>query len=284
MGTSGTDRAMIASLDSTDQWKKVARAGWVARGLSYSVAGLLTLSLVRGTTATGADADQQGALQAIASRATGPYLLIALAIGLGLFALWQGAQFPQLDGHDLDTWLERGAKVIGVVFYGSLAFTALRLAFGDRDSTQGSRWSVERAISWALESFAGRIATVIAAIAVAAVAARRGARTVTGDLDDDLDFENASPNERRFVELLGRAGEVGRAVSFLIISWFLGVAAWNDDASQAGGLGKSLAQATRTTVGATLTAITGIGFVLFGLYSMFSARHRRLDLDEASGT
>lgn len=262
-------------------WKKIARAGWVARGFSYSVAGLLTISLVVGSRSTPEDADQQGALKAIADRTSGPFLLMALAVGLALFAFWQGAQFPQLDGNGFDTWLERAAKVIGVFFYGSLAFTAARLAVG-AGSNGSSRWSVERAISWAMQNPGGRIAVAVAALVVAGVATRRGSRTITGDLDDDLDFEKASLKEQRAIEWLGRAGEVGRALSFLIISWFLIHAAWTGNAAEAGGLNDSLAQATRSTLGAALTAITGAGFVLFGLYSMFSARHRRLDLDETT--
>lgn len=258
-------------------WKKVARAGWVARGFSYSVAGLLAMSLVRGSPAGSEDANQSGALQAVADLPMARVLLGALSVGLALFAFWQGARLPQLSGNDLNTWLERGAKVIGVVFYGSLAITAARLTVsGGAGGSGSSRWSVERAVSWTMQHPAGRVATAVAATAVAAIAVRRGLRSVTGDLDDDLDFEHASPTEQRLVEWLGRLGEVGRSVSFLIIAWFLAQSSWTGNAAEAGGLDKALVQATDGTIGATLVVVTGIGFVLFGLYSMFSARHHRL--------
>ncbi len=263
-------------------WKKIARAGWVARGVSYSAAGLITLSLVRGSSAGSEDADQQGALRAIADTSIGPILLVALALGLALFSFWQAAQFLQLDGTEFDTWLERVAKVIGVFFYGSLAFTAARLVVSSADTSGGGRWSVERAISWALQNPAGRVAIAIAALIVTAVALRRGARTFTGDLDDDLNFEKASDTERRLIELLGRTGEIGRALSFLIIAWFLIRAAWTGASAEAGGLSKSLVSATDSMIGAVLVVVAGLGFIVFGLYSIFSSRHRRLDFADAT--
>ena len=66
--------------------RALARAGLVARGVVYGVIGVLALKLALGS--GGKTTSQTGALQTIASEPFGEVLLVALAIGLGAYALW----------------------------------------------------------------------------------------------------------------------------------------------------------------------------------------------------
>jgi Domain of Unknown Function (DUF1206) len=65
----------------------VARVGLVARGLVYAVIGLLALKLAIGD--GGSAHSQRGALETISRQPFGAVLLIALAAGLGAYAIWQ---------------------------------------------------------------------------------------------------------------------------------------------------------------------------------------------------
>ncbi|MBA3747067.1 MAG: DUF1206 domain-containing protein [Solirubrobacterales bacterium] len=65
----------------------LARAGLVARGVSYGIIGILALKLAFGS--GGETTSQQGALQTIAGEPFGQVLLIAMAVGLAGYAIWR---------------------------------------------------------------------------------------------------------------------------------------------------------------------------------------------------
>lgn len=260
--------------------ERVGQLGWVARGVSYVVMGIITIRLAVGSSFGTEEADQAGALQALSNAPGGTLLLLVLAVGLGIFAAWQAAQLFGMGGIDISDWLERLAKASGIFFYGSLVWTAIEITRRGQ-SSEGS-WTVDRISAWALQNPAGRVAVAAAGVVVIAIAGRRGRRTVTGDLDDDLDLDAAGPTAASVVEWLGRAGEVGRAISFMIIGGLLVSAALQDRPSDAGGLDQSLTRAASSTFGEVLVFVTGVGFVLFGAYSVGSARYRRLEIVDAS--
>lgn len=264
----------MRSIDTTALPTRIARSGWVARGVVYVLVGVLAIGLLEGPRFDQEDADQAGALQAVAQGPWGSAVLVALAAGLALFGLWQGTQLWLLDGSDLDTWLERIAKAFGIAFYLSLAWTAVNLAVGEPHQ---QTWTVERAASWTLGRPLGRIGIAVAAAIVIGTAARRGARTITGEFPDDLRLADADQAVRPIVSWLGRLGEVGRAASFAIIGWFLLMAAWSGRSSEAGGLNETLLDTATSGPGRVLVAITAIGFILFGVFSVASAPYRDLD-------
>src|SRR3954449_5223713 len=80
MGATATTRPPVAV-----GW--LGRAGLVARGVVYAVVGILALKLALGD--GGKATSQQGALKAVAQQPFGKFLLVALAIGLGGYALWR---------------------------------------------------------------------------------------------------------------------------------------------------------------------------------------------------
>src|SRR6476619_1642488 len=65
----------------------LARAGLVSRGVVYAIVGVLALKLALGD--GGKTTNQQGALKTVAQQPFGKFLLVALAIGLGGYAIWR---------------------------------------------------------------------------------------------------------------------------------------------------------------------------------------------------
>ena len=68
----------------------LARAGLVAKGITYAIVGALAFQVA--FDAGGKLEDRPGALQAVAESTLGRFLLGALAVGLGGYALWCFAQ------------------------------------------------------------------------------------------------------------------------------------------------------------------------------------------------
>ncbi|NNF55798.1 MAG: DUF1206 domain-containing protein [Acidimicrobiales bacterium] len=255
----------------------LARTGWAARGISYVISGGIAVALAAGLFTE--DADQKGALRLVADATGGSALLLLLGAGLALFAIWEATHLLVMRGLDVLTWLDRIGKLIGILFYGSLALTAIRLAL--LSSSSDAKWTVERLSATALQYPLGRVALAFAGGVVAAIAIRRGRRTLTGDYSDDLKLQSAGDAERQLIDGLGRAGELGRSLSFVLIAVFLMVAGWQGQATEAGGLDSTLRQTTQTTGGSVLVAITGLGLVAYGLFCVASARHREMPVDSA---
>ncbi len=256
----------------------LARLGWAARGVSYVISGGIAVALAAGLFTQ--DADQKGALRLVADATGGSVLLVLLGVGLALFALWETTYLLVMRGLDVLTWLDRVGKLIGIFFYGSLAVTAIRLAL--LSSSSDAEWTVERLSAIALQYPLGRLALALAGGVVAAIAIRRGRRTFTGDYSDDLKLQSAGDTEGRLIDGLGRSGEFGRSLSFILIAAFLVIAGWQGQATEAGGLDSTLRQTTQTTGGSLLVALTGLGLVAYGLFCIASARHREMPVAASS--
>ncbi len=254
------------------------KVGWWARGLSYVGVGVLAIWISSGTLQAPEDADQAGAIELVAKAPGGWVLLVALAVGFFLFATWEAIAFTVTDQTGKDVLLLRVGKVVGVLVYGSLAWTASSLAWRTLQSTPnsgGGSWTVERATSAVIGHPLGRVAVMIAACIVLVVAFRRGNRVRTGSFSDDLKLD-LSDQRQKVIDRIGRIGEVGRAISFVLIAYFLAAAAWQGHGSEARGLDAALQETSGSALGRAAVAIVGTGMIAYGVFCAASATHRDL--------
>ncbi len=87
-GRTASDTAQKAA--DSKPLELVARAGLIAYGLVHLLIGWIALRLAWG--GSGEEADQSGALQALAQQPFGPVLLWSVAVGLVALAAWQASQ------------------------------------------------------------------------------------------------------------------------------------------------------------------------------------------------
>ena len=76
--------------------------------------------------------------------------------------------------------------------------------------------------------------------------------------------------------MLGRVGYAALGIVFIEIGVFLVVAALRHDPNQAQGLGGALRVMEQQPFGRLLLAIVALGLVAYGVYSVASARYRRV--------
>ena len=117
----------------------LARAGLVAKGLTYCIVSALAINVA--VSGRGELEDRPGALHDVAQSTWGRILLAGLAVGLAGYAIWRFAQ--ALLGRTLETGEREGAlKRIGSaargVLYAWLAFLCAELVFDADDSGQGN--------------------------------------------------------------------------------------------------------------------------------------------------
>ena len=123
---------------------KLARLGWLAKGIVYLLAGVLVLGLLQRSlgwsdSAGGQEASPTGALNEVADTSWGPALLWALAIGLFLYAAWRviSALLPGSGG--AESWARRIGYLCSAALYALLGVTAVALARREQGQPMATR-------------------------------------------------------------------------------------------------------------------------------------------------
>lgn len=261
----------------------LGRAGWVAKGVVYGLAGVLALPIAldgRGgespAPASG-EASRSGAVETVAESPAGSLLLLALAVGLVLYALWRLTTALLPGENDLDTWVHRAAYAGSAIVYGALSWVALDFVIGGSSGGSGGGQShIERVSRFTLEESGGRWLLGIAAVVGLASAAYFIYKGVTKKFLEQIDLGGAGPGERAFITQSGRLGWIGRAITVGLVSVFVLSAALTSDPSDAKGLDSALRDTADETLGSALVLAAGLGLIAYGVFAAVSARRRLL--------
>lgn len=255
------------------EFKWLARAGLVARGVSYCIVGILALQLAFGW--GGKATTQRGALLTIAEQPFGRALLIAMVIGLAGYAFWRLVRAGIGHGtQDSDNAGERIAGVASGLAYATLALTAVKIVIGANSG--GGTNSPKKTTGGVLDWTGGT--TIIAAIGVIliAVALYQGYKGVSKKFLEDSNTAQMSSGVQRGFTALGVFGHLARMVVFGLIGYGLIQAALNYNPRDAIGLDGALSQVADYSYGPLLLAVVAVGLIGFGLYSIADARYRKI--------
>lgn len=255
--------------------KRIGRAGFAARGVLYVIVGVVALSVAFQD--GGRPADQVGALAALADGGGTRVLLSAMAIGLGLYAAFRVIEvLTGVSGEDgASESFERVVSLVRAVIYGALCFYACTFLLDSRaEASGGSNESRSTSDVFALPG--GRAIVIGGGLVMIGVAGYQAYRAWTGDFREELATERMRPAMRRISEWSGKYGHAARALIYLLIGGFLLKAGIEHEADDAIGLDGALRKLADQPFGPVLLIVTALGLLVFGLYSLIEARHRRL--------
>jgi hypothetical protein len=251
----------------------LARAGLVARGVVYGVIGALAVALALG--AGGKATNQQGALKTIAEGPLGKVALVALALGLGGYALWRIVRAAIGHGPEQsDSGFDRIAALASGIAYGILFVTAVSLLVGSGNA--GSSGHPDQTTAGVMDWTGGRWLVGAAGVIMLGVAAYQGYKGVSRDFLEDSKTEQMTAEVKRAFTVLGVVGHLSRMVVFGLVGWFLLRAAIDFDPDKAVGLDGALGKLAHASYGPLLLGIVAAGLVAFGCYSLADARYRRV--------
>ena len=258
-----------AAVTRSAPYEWLARAGFVARGLIYAIIGVLALKLALG--AGGKTTNQQGALRTIAHQPFGRLLLLAVAIGLGGYALWRLVRAAV--GQHGDSALDRISGVASGLVYAGMCLIAVKLLVGAKpSSTANPHKATAGVFGWP----AGTWLVGIAGAVLIGVGLYQGYRGLSKDFLDDSKIEQMSPTVRQWFARIGVFGYLARMVVFGLIGVFLIKAATDFRAKTAIGLDGALAKLAHQSYGHLLLGVVATGLIAFGVYSLADARYRRI--------
>jgi uncharacterized protein DUF1206 len=264
----GTAAAEVAPLV-----ERLARVGYAAKALLYFTIGLLAAQagLGRG----GRTTDTHGALRVVHGVTFGRGLLLVVAAGLIGYSVWRLIEAiidPERRGTDLKAVLLRASFAVRGLFYAVLAWTAFRLATGNRSAGAGNQ-----AKDWTARAFelaGGELLVWVAAAGMTGYGLYQLFRAYTAKLSRQLDLSELSARAVRSVVAVSRFGLAARGVVFCLIGYLLGRAAAGHDPAQAGGIQKSLGLLAQ--IGRWPFIVVALGLVAYGAYEVVNARYRRI--------
>lgn len=250
-------------VDKSEKVVWLARLGYAVRGLVYILLGYLALS------ATGQDEARNGpggALEYIGSIPGGTAALYISALGLIGYALYKLIA-ALYDTENLGTQIkgvaQRVAYLASAVIHAGLSWTALQLAMGTRgEASNRNRELAAGALEWDL----GPVALGIVGVALIGGAAFQAKSAIDGGFMKHISSD--APEPTRWI---GRIGLATRALVFVLMGWSLLRSAWFASSEEVRSIGQALLDLRE--MGPVFT-IAAAGIVLFGVFSVITARYR----------
>jgi hypothetical protein len=263
-------------IDYHPSWiEKLARFGYISKGVVYSIVGLLAAQTAFGS--GGKTTDTQGALYTIVSQPFGKFLLALVAIGLIGYVILrfvQAIKDPENKGTDAKGIAQRIGYAINGFVYAGLAWTAIQIVLGSGNSGSGNStqdWTA-RLLS---QPFGQWLVGTIGAFTIG-LGFYQFYEAFKAKFRKHLDLTELDESGRKLVMGISRFGLFARGVVFCIIGWFLIQAATSSDASKVGGLDLALQTLAQQPYGPWLLGIVALGLIAYGIYMIIQARYRRV--------
>jgi hypothetical protein len=266
----------------SDWTQGLARAGLVAKGITFGIVAVLAFEVAFDL--GGKIEDRPGALQTVAETTWGRFLLGALAVGLGGYALWRFAQAflgEKLESGEDTGWPKRIGLVARGLFYAWLFAMCLSLVLNADEPVSGGGGGgggqkEDRATAIAFEQPLGRWLVALVGLAIIGAGLFNLYRAVFQRFRKDLKEEQMEREEREGYAVLGVLGHLARAVVFSMAGWFLVKAAWEYDADEAIGIDGALRKVARAEYGDLLLGCVAAGLLAYGLFCLVQARYREV--------
>jgi hypothetical protein len=254
-------------------FEALARIGFVARGVIYATIGLLAIQVA--IHSSNEKTNQRGAMQTIEKQPFGHALLIAVAIGLGGYALWRFVQAAYGRGPEGGGDSSSSGRIVALasgISYAAMCALAVSVLLGTSSNSGNAHSSTAGVLSWP----AGRWIVGAAGVVFIAVALYQGYKGISRKFLEEDKTEKMGPTARRWMTVIGVVGHLARMVAFGLIGIFIVKAAIDYAPKKAVGLDGALAKLAHQTYGTALLFVVAAGLVAFGLYSIADARYRRI--------
>lgn len=252
---------------------RVVRLGYLAKGVIYSLIGVLALRLALGWSG-GRLTDPSGVLRTLLSQPFGPIMLAVIGFGIvgySAYYIVEAAAGWRHHGGGRRGWTDRGLTMIKAAVYGAIGVQALLVVFFDRlptDHTEQGAGTVMRLPLGPWLLIAIGIGVVLYGISQFRMAWR-------GGVDEDIDVARVR-REASWILPLGRFGIAARSVILVLMGATFARSGWRERASDADGYREALR--TIASFEPWLLTAIGAGLLAFGLYQLCHARYARLAL------
>jgi len=252
--------------------ERLARVGYAAKAVLYSVVGVLALQSALGD--GGDTIGSRGALETLVRQEFGPVILVVIAAGLFGYATWRVIEAildPERRGRNVKGIALRGSYAARGIIHAALGVQAVRLAVGSQRS-RGQ--AVESWTARVLDAPLGAWLVIAAGIAVAGYGIYQLYRAWAAKLSKQLDVASLSRETGSWLTKVCRFGIAARGVVFAMCGWYLVRAGLAHNATAAADTGEALGAIERQPFGDWMLALVAVGLIAYGAYEVVQARYR----------
>ncbi len=266
----------VATKDTDEGIKKLARFGMFAKGAVYVLLGGLTT--LAAFNMGGQKAGKSDALKFLYEQPFGKILLGLLAIGLIGYVIWRFVQAfrdPENKGDDKKAIAARIGYGFSGLFYGFLAFEAVQILM-QGGSSGGGGGKRQELVGQLLSQPFGQILVGIIAVVILGKAIFQFYRAYSGSFAKRVKETDLDHKVKETLQKVGVAGYTARGVVAGIIGFLFLKAAIQSDPNQAQGTEGAFSFLQSSSYGPYLLAIVAIGLVCYGVFMFVKARYRVL--------
>jgi hypothetical protein len=252
--------------------ERLARVGYAAKALLYSVVGFLAIQSAVGN--GGDTTGSRGALVTLVRHEYGPVMLLVIAAGLFGYAVWRLAEAildPERRGSGPKGIALRASFAGRGLIHAALGVQAVRLAGGSA-RTRGQ--AVEEWTARALEAPLGVWLVMGVGAAVAGYGLYQIYRAWAAKLSRNLNLSRLSREAGSWLIKVCRFGIAARGVVFAICGVYLARAGYAHNARAAADTGEALDAIGHQPFGEWMLAAVAAGLIAYGAYEIVQARYR----------
>ncbi len=266
-----TARSAAREAEASPAFRLAARAGYAANGILHLLVGGLVLAVSFGARE---DSDQTGAFRALATAPVGAVALWALAAGLVALGGWHVLQAIAPRGL---SGRRRAARVLaeapqGVVFI-VIGVISASVALGARPHAEEA---AQDASSVVLAFPLGGLVLGAVGLTVLGVGVGFVVMGVRRSFHEKVRLPDGAGGA--VLTALGVFGFVAKGVALGVVGVLLVIAAVTVDAETAGGLDGAVTALLALPAGPVLGVLVGVGFLAYGVFTIFRGRYARLDV------
>ncbi len=264
-------RTAARDAEANPAFRLAARAGYAANGILHLLIGGLVIAVGLGAQE---DSDQTGAFRALAAAPLGAAALWALAIGLVALGGWHLLQ--AFAPRRLSVW-RRLARILaelpqGLVFL-AIGLVSASVALGARPRAEQAAEDLSQGVlTWPIGgAILGAVGLAVAGVGIGFVwmGLRRSFHSKVRTPDGPRGFA---------LTTLGVVGFVAKGIALIVVGVLLVTAAIRVEPDTAGGLDGAVAAVVALPLGPFLACLVGLGFLAYGVFTVFRARYARLDV------
>ena len=248
----------------------LARLGYAVNGLLHALIGVIAIEIAIGASA--GQADQSGALTALAGTPGGVFILWTVFVGLTALGLWLILNSFLTPPADKKKRVVHYLSEIGKgIAYLAVAVTTFTFARGGSSSSTGTSTQASGTI---LAAPGGVFLVVLIGILVFAIGVYFVIKGVTKRFTRDLAVPSGRAGKTTIA--VGVFGYVAKGIVLCVVGILFCVAAATLDPAKSSGLDGGLRTLGTLPFGTVILIAVGLGLIAYAIYSFVRARYAKL--------
>jgi hypothetical protein len=262
----------------SQEWiKKLARFGFVAKGVIYVLLGIMAVMAAIGQGST-QQANRNGVAQLIFEQPFGRILAILLVIGVIGYVIWRFVEAimdPQGAGSDKKGMVKRIGYFISGLIYTGFAISIIKQLSGSGSGGSDSRqtWTAKL-----LEMDAGPFIVILIGLIVIGSGIAQFIKAYNAKFKKHLRLEGMQAETRKWITRIGRIGFTARGIVWLIVGYFIIRAGSQSDASEVKGSQGAFGFLEQMSNGEWILLVVAIGVIAYGVFQFVKARYYEINL------